>query len=94
MSKANLTWTNQDAITLGIVSLQLSYSTADIERSIFYGAESSPLEPSQPVEKATLLVVHGEMFVLEEEKPIPQPSVPLTEESGLFWIVGSAGTGG
>jgi len=83
MTMTNLIWTNLDAVTPGFTSLQLSYSTADIERGIFYGTESAPLESSQSLENATLLVVHGEMFVLKEE-PIPQPAVVFTEESGLF----------
>jgi hypothetical protein len=42
--------------------------------------------PVQPLGKATILVVHGEMFVLEEGA-IPQPAVRLTEQSGLFQVI-------
>jgi len=72
------------------ISIQLSYSTADIEKNLFYTFVQMPLEPSEPPGKATVLIVHGNMFALEEEEPIPEPSTPLTEESGLFKIVGLA----
>jgi hypothetical protein len=68
------------------VIMQLSYSTADIEKSIFYTAEYAPFRASQPPGNTTLLAVHGEIFVLKED--IPQPSIPFTDESGLFRIVG------
>ncbi len=70
----------------GLISMQLSYSTADIEKSVFYEPEFSPIMPVQPLGNATILVVHGEMFVLEEGA-IPQPAVRLTEQSGLFRVI-------
>lgn len=69
------------------VSLQLSYSTADVERGLFFAPEYAPIAASEPIGKATLLVVHGEVFVLEEQ-PTQLDAKPLTEESGLFQIVG------
>jgi hypothetical protein len=68
------------------VSFQLSFSTADVENSIFYTTEYTPLIANQPIDKATLLMVHGDLFVLTDEAP--QESVPFTEKSGLFRIVG------
>lgn len=69
-----------------LISMQLSFSTADIERGLFFTAEYSPVQSGEPLGKATILVVHGEMFALEEVAP--QPAKPLSEESGLFRIVG------
>jgi hypothetical protein len=70
-------------------SLQLSYTTADIEKSLFYGAESIASVPSKSSEPVAILVVHGEMFVLEPGE-LPHPAPPLTEQSGLFRLVGLA----
>lgn len=67
------------------VAMQLSFSTADIEKSVFYTAEHVPIKTSEPTGNIKLLAVNGELFVLEEAPP--QQSVPLTEESGLFRIM-------
>ena len=84
----NSAQTNLNVSNQQFISLQLSYSTADIEQNIFKEPEHKPIiAPGEPFGKATLLVVHGDMFALEEN-PIPEPSTPLTEESGLFRIIG------
>lgn len=86
----NSTQLSRNVANEQFTSLQLSYSTADIEQSIFYEPENKPITtPSEPRGRAIILVVHGEMFTLEE-KTVPQPSTPLTEESGLFQIIGIA----
>lgn len=82
--RADLTQTNIGVP--GLVQMQLSYSTADIEKTIFHQPEFSPVTPQQPLGDVTILVVHGEMYALEGG-PFPQPAVPLTEESGLFRII-------
>jgi hypothetical protein len=69
-----------------LISMQLSFSTADVENSIFYTAEYTPLIASQPLGNVTLLAVHGDFFILQEEAP--KESIPFTEKSGLFRIVG------
>jgi hypothetical protein len=69
--------------------MQLTYSTADIEKGIFFGAEGPAPQPVEPLGAATILVVHGEMFQLEDAA-IPQPAVPLTEHSGLFRLTARA----
>jgi len=69
--------------------MQLSYSTADIEKGIFFGLEGSVSQPVEPLGAAVILVVHGEMFQLEDGS-IPHPAVPLTEHSGLFRLPGRA----
>ena len=89
MPLSSLAQTNLDMPGSQFTSLQLSYSTADIEKSVFYGLESNPAGVGEPVEETFIMVVNGEMYVLEEGD-IPRPSVPLTEESGLFRIVGLA----
>lgn len=86
LAAANRVQTNLNVSAHGFISMQLSYSTADIEKSIFYAPEYTIMSPSEPLGKATILVVHGEMFSLEEA-PAPVPSVPLTEQSGLFRII-------
>lgn len=94
MRRSEMLMTSQAQTNLGtpgpqFISLQLSFSTGDIEKTIFYTSEYAPIEPREPLGKAALLVVHGEMFALEEGA-IPQPFIPLTEESGLFRIIGLA----
>lgn len=68
------------------VTMQLSFSTADIEQSLFFEAEHAPMRVGEPLGRATILVVHGDMFAVEDTEP--KPSNPLTEESGLFRIIG------
>lgn len=70
----------------GPIMIQLSYSTADIEESIFHTDKYAPLTANQPISNMVILTVHGELFVLQEEAP--KESIPLTEKSGLFQIVG------
>ena len=66
--------------------LPMSYSTADIEKSIFYENKRTPFNLGEPLGEAKMMVVHGVVFALEEGS-IPQASVPLTEKSGLFKII-------
>jgi hypothetical protein len=82
----NLALTNQTMGEYQLISLQLSYSTADIEKSIFYEAEHTPINIGQAFGEAKIMVIHGDVFTLEEG-PIPQPFTPLTEKSGLFKII-------
>jgi hypothetical protein len=79
--------TQTNAIHDQFVSLQLSYSTADVEKSVFNTPIFAPVTVSEPVGATKLIVVHGDIFVLEQQS-IPKGSKPLTEESGLFQIVG------
>jgi len=68
------------------IAMQLSFSTADIEKSVFYTTEYTPIKANEPIGNIMMLAVNGELFVLEEATP--QQSIPLTEESGLFRIMG------
>jgi hypothetical protein len=88
MNLTNFEQTNQ--ITGGeFTSLQLSFSTADIERSIFFEDENIPASPTEPFAEGNIIVVHGEMFRLEKEG-VPKETTPLTKGSGLFRIVNLA----
>ena len=84
-SQAIINQTNQVVVD-EFGPLPLSYSTADIEKSIFYKPEYTPPNIGEPIGEAKIMVVHGMVFRLEEG-PIPQASIPLTEESGLFKII-------
>jgi len=77
---------NIQSLESKLISMQLSFSTADVENSIFYTAEYTPLIASQPLGNVTLLAVHGDLLILQDEAP--KESIPLTEKSGLFRIVG------
>jgi hypothetical protein len=72
--------------TFRLTSYQLSYSTADIERNVFYAPNRTVVRPTTPVEKVTVLVVNDEMYGLDNQN-IPAHSIPLTDESGLFDLV-------
>ena len=81
--------TNSSYIHDSPVYYQLSQSTDDIERNLFFEGDKTALLPMPPPNKGTILVVLGDMFTLEEEATHPQP-VPLTEQSGLFRIINLA----
>lgn len=68
------------------IDVKLSFSTADIEKTVFYGKEQTPINTIEPIGNTMILLVNGESFVLEEG--FPQQSIPLTENSGLFKIIG------
>jgi hypothetical protein len=68
------------------IEMQLSYSTADIENSIFFDSKYAPVQVNEPAENLMMLSVNGELIVLEEASP--QRSIPLDKGSGLFRIVG------
>lgn len=68
-------------------SIQLSYSTAEVEKTIFFAPEFAPEGTPKHLVGPPLIVVHGEFFKLEEGN-YPQPAIPLTEESGLFRLIG------
>jgi hypothetical protein len=77
---------NSNSVSTDFLEMQLSYSTADIEKSIFYTAEAPTQSPEAPDQPAMMLVVNGEIFQLEESR---QPEgTPLQDASGLFRIVG------
>ncbi len=67
-------------------SMQLSFSTAEVERGIFYGPAPQAAEPGrQTMPPTTLLVVHGDVYRLEQSAP--PGAVPFTEDAGLFRLV-------
>jgi hypothetical protein len=92
---------NQGHSGSSLVSMQLSFSTADVENFVFYGSSkpmtTSPLEPAsdvsaspegaEPVYRA--LVVNGELYQLDESGELPgmQATAP-GQEAAIFRIVG------
>jgi hypothetical protein len=71
--------------------MQLSYSTADIERSVFYGQNTHPVNVSEPVRGATLILIDGEYYLLNQGTP--PPAQPLTDQSGIIRFIGAADQG-
>jgi hypothetical protein len=65
--------------------MQLSYSTADVERNIFFAGVNEPINTSEPVGDITFLVVNGEPFTVIED--YPKRSIPFSLESGLFRLI-------
>jgi len=49
---------------------------------------TAPVTPATPTPE-TVLVVHGEMFVLEEQHAHPAPFEPLGPEAGLVRLAGA-----
>jgi hypothetical protein len=69
-------------------SAQYSYSTAEIEDSVFYGAEHRPLSsPFTTISTGQVLSVvniAGSFFVVDEQSPAPWQ--PLGPSSGLVHL--------
>lgn len=73
-----------------LVSVQLSFSTADIQQSIFFDEQSAQQVPSDAEASDApqfFLVVNGE-YVALDDADLPDRYVAITEESGLFNISG------
>lgn len=65
------------------VTIQLSYSTADVEQHIFYGQHlMGPQRESTG--KVMLIAVHGVAHPLVDEAP--EGSIPFSKDSGLLKI--------
>jgi hypothetical protein len=67
------------------ISMQISYSTADVEKSLFTGTASVALENPSPSGNIELLVVDGDVFILQESSP--EDAVPLTPGAGITGLV-------
>jgi hypothetical protein len=67
-------------------SLQLSYSTADIEESLFFGSTQHLPTPAPQLGQITLLVVNGALMSLEEGA-YPGLAAPFGEHSGLLRLI-------
>lgn len=89
----NYAITMSDTAITPFIKKELSYSTGLIEHTSFFDnlwAVASIELPGEELTKQTILrVVNGEMFVLEDS-PMPGSPAPLTEQSGLFKIIGLA----
>ena len=68
-------------------SVQLSFSTAELEDLVFHEAEHITDAPPSSLPDVTLLVVHGQFHPLEVDAT-PGEGKALTPESGLFRTVG------
>jgi len=66
--------------------MQLSFSTAELEKSIFFSPEFNANKNDMPVGNIVMLAVHGDLYILQEASP--EKSIPLTEEAGVFRIIG------
>lgn len=84
-SSANV---NATVETSPFVAVQLSYSTADIEQSVFFGSTrgEEPPQARHSLGVATLLAVNGELFALDDQTT-PTAWPPLSEHSGLIQLV-------
>ena len=80
--------TTVNSPTVGeLVSFQMSFTTADIERQVFHGT-IMPFGDRSVVAGGTLLLVNGEFFRLDEQGG--PAGVPFNEGSGIFRLVGIA----
>jgi hypothetical protein len=71
-----------------LISVQMSFSTADIERTMFFDQEiATPVGAGESIEPTSVLVVHGDMFTLEQSD-LPGSAARLAPSSGLFRIAG------
>jgi hypothetical protein len=72
-------------------AVQLIYSTADIERTVFFGEAAgsgaplvAPVEVDQPTtEPDKLIVVHGEYYLVNRRQS-PPGAVPFSIDAGLL----------
>ena len=65
-------------------SIQISYSTADVEKDIFFAEVCEPNSNNVPLGDITFLVVNEKPFALIDE--ISPEAIPFSEKSGLFFL--------
>jgi hypothetical protein len=73
---------DQFAITV----FQRTYSTAEIEKTLFDGQVVEFPTKEEELPRIDILVVHGEMFELKDERPAC-PAIELNENSPLFDLI-------
>jgi hypothetical protein len=71
-----------------MIVVQHIYSTADVERTVFYG-ESRPVPVEDVPGEVLLTAVNGELFQLNSEA-LPPNLIPLSDESGLLRLANEA----
>lgn len=71
----------------GFTTFLLSYSTADIEKNIFFGEIQEQRDPYASVGRITIRVVHGEIYELSDQA-IPVSANPLSDQSAIFSFIG------
>jgi hypothetical protein len=67
-----------------MVEKQFCYSTAEVERTIFYAEQYQERSIGTPPAVSMLMVVNGEMFLLDEQTSPPWPA--LSEQAGLVHL--------
>jgi len=67
-----------------LVSFQMSFTTADVERHTFHGAVM-PRQETSALPGGTILLVNGEFFRLDEQNA--PAGVALPESAGVFELV-------
>jgi hypothetical protein len=70
-----------------LTTFQMTFSTADIERNIFFEQEKELISPEVSGRKIDILVVNDEMFELRDESP-PCPAIGMDSQSPLFDLIG------
>lgn len=73
-------------VSSDFITMQLSYSTADLQQCVFYGNESEAAAKAAPTGKVTFVVIHGEVHPLVDAAP--DLSIPFTADAGLLKMVG------
>lgn len=68
---------------IDLVSIQLSYSTADVESFRFFGERGEAQAPTPGGLPENLIVVHGE-YVRLDKGDFPDDTPGLTEEAGIL----------
>jgi hypothetical protein len=71
--------------TAPLVSFQMSFTTADVERQTFHGA-ITPYQETSALPGGTVLLINGEFFRLDEQNA--PAGLPLPEGAGVFGLVG------
>jgi hypothetical protein len=73
----------------GFYSEQINFSNADIQRMEFFGKEQESCQPIINVDKQIkkFQLIDGELFAAIDNQ-LPPNAEPLTEESGVFKLIG------
>jgi len=72
-----------------LINIQLSYSSLDIQNSVFHGCEyTNPMnsEGDEEVAEETIMVVNGNLYILRDDAP--EGVVPFTDQAQLFRLAG------
>ncbi len=73
-------WADSGETEFSFITMQLSFSTADIEKSVFFAPEQPVVRPSEQPGKITIFVAHRDVGPLPDV-PSPVTPLPLEQES-------------